>query len=325
MHNIKRVKNSEEARQARLRREAVKIVEYRALVDKVLTLRKNGEYNNEALNATTTLLKQNPEYYSIWNYRREIFNDGLFKNTNDDESKQKLIDEELSFLFGRLREYPKCYWIWNHRKWCFEVSSKPNWVQELGLVTKMLEYDARNYHGWHYRRYVVEMMESETGKSMTKSEFDYTTSKINSNFSNFSAWHNRTKLIPRMIAEDPSLSSRELLKSEVALITQAIYTDPDDQSVWLYHRWLLTSPDIVPDFTKDEKETLIRNEIKSILQLYEVEPDSKWCLQSLVFYETYLSSLTNQTVDVSVKDYIEKLKAIDPMRTIRYNDLELSL
>jgi geranylgeranyl transferase type-2 subunit alpha len=36
---------------------------------------------------------------------------------------------------------------------------------------------------------------------MVESEFEYTTKMINANLSNFSAWHNRSKLIPRLLDE----------------------------------------------------------------------------------------------------------------------------
>ena len=40
--------------------------------------RKQKEYTPEALKSTTMLLDQNPEYYTIWNYRRNIMTNGLF-------------------------------------------------------------------------------------------------------------------------------------------------------------------------------------------------------------------------------------------------------
>lgn len=70
-------------------------------------------------------------------------------------------------------------------------------------MSKMLIKDRRNFHAWGYRRTVVATLESEVldGKSMVESEFAYTTKMINGDLSNFSAWHNRTNLIPRLLDE----------------------------------------------------------------------------------------------------------------------------
>ncbi|KAK9469419.1 hypothetical protein V1512DRAFT_218412 [Lipomyces arxii] len=318
MHSVRRVRSTAEAQALKKKREAGKIVDYKKQVEKVLLERSKANHTAEALQLTTSLLRLNPEYYTIWNYRREILSLGLFVGIEDEEI-QSIIDKELTFLFDCLREHPKCYWIWNHRQWCLNTAAKPSWKLELGLVTKMLEYDARNFHGWWYRRYVVQSMETATGISMTRKEFDYTTSKINANFSNFSAWHNRTKLIPRLLIEEPDIDARDFLGKEIYFITQAMYTDPDDQSVWLYHRWLVTSNDIV-NLEPIERKALLGKEIKSIEELLEVEPDSKWCLHSLAFYKTYLANLLQEQVDLTVEGYLDKLEKIDSMRRHRYQD-----
>ena len=71
------------------------------------------------------------------------------------------------------------------------------------MVSKLLDLDQRNFHGWHYRRFVVENMELECKNDTTLilkinlDEFNYTTLKFK-RFSEFSAWHNRTKLIPKI-------------------------------------------------------------------------------------------------------------------------------
>lgn len=71
----------------------------------------------------------------------------------------------------------------------------------------MLNLDSRNFHGWGYRRVVVDALESDKAsgegvqKSMAREEYDYTTRMIESNLSNFSAWHSRSKLIPRLLKE----------------------------------------------------------------------------------------------------------------------------
>ncbi len=71
----------------------------------------------------------------------------------------------------------------------------------------MLSLDNRNFHGWGYRGKVITALEDAGPRlmgeatSMTEEEFQYTTKMIESNLSNFSAWHTRSKLIPRLLDE----------------------------------------------------------------------------------------------------------------------------
>lgn len=67
----------------------------------------------------------------------------------------------------------------------------------------MLARDQRNFHAWGYRRWVVAQLEGPDlgGGSMVESEFQYTTDKIHADLSNFSAWHNRSQLILRLLSE----------------------------------------------------------------------------------------------------------------------------
>lgn len=50
-------------------------------------------------------------------------------------------------------------------------------------------------HAWDYRRYVVS---SSPDARTLASELAYTTRKIEANFSNFSAWHQRSKILSSM-------------------------------------------------------------------------------------------------------------------------------
>src|SRR5204862_3239927 len=106
---------------------------------------------------------------------------------------------------------PKCYWIWNYRVWLLQEATarldpamaRRLWEEDLKLVSMMLVKDSRNFHGWRYRRIIIAELESPAldGTSMVESEFEYTTKMIKSNLSNFSAWHNRICLIPRVLNE----------------------------------------------------------------------------------------------------------------------------
>ena len=194
------------------------------------------QYTTEVLQLTSKLLTRNPEYYTIWNRRRLILQHqfvytsphGPSTTEGSEEAAEEvatssakheritdIIANDLQFLVPLLLKFPKCYWIWNHRLWLLEQSTKllpvPQarqfWQDELGLVGKMLSRDSRNFHGWGYRRTVVAALESKElnsnpeGQSMVQAEFDYTTRMIKTNMSNFSAWHTRSKLIPRLLDE----------------------------------------------------------------------------------------------------------------------------
>ena len=185
---------------------------------------REHQFTTETLEMTSRLLKWNPECYTVWNHRRLVlrhhFEHDNPRDSNagahpDHEAVINLISDELAFLMPLLRKFPKCYWIWNYRLWLLEDSTRllpvPEarrlWQQELALAGKMLSLDSRNFHGWGYRRTVVLFLESialqaeGSTSGMTEKEFEYTTKMINSNLSNFSAWHNRSKLIPRLLNE----------------------------------------------------------------------------------------------------------------------------
>lgn len=279
---------------------------------------------------TTRLLTINPEFYSVWNYRRDIFTEGIFREIPPHEVNN-FLSEDLAMTMTFLRRYPKVYWIWNHRRWCLEhVPDGPadsaqswrqrNWTKELSVVEKMLDADPRNFHAWDYRRYVLASMPERRPPG---EELTYTTLKIESNFSNFSAWHQRSKIYLEMW--ESGLSNRQkTMDEEFELVKQAMYVDPNDQSAWIYHRWLLAS---------GHDENILRREIAVIEELLEVEPDSKWCLESLVHYKRLLisnhsislSESERSTIKQQCQQMLKQLQAIDPQRLHRYHELAESM
>jgi geranylgeranyl transferase type-2 subunit alpha len=89
-HGISRKKGSAEKELARKEKESAQIKEYRELTENVMERvcpwhqgaddqRRANDYSKEAFDLTTALLKRNPEFYTVWNYRRRILLEGILK------------------------------------------------------------------------------------------------------------------------------------------------------------------------------------------------------------------------------------------------------
>jgi len=281
------------------------------------------------LDLTTKMLQINPEFYTVWNYRRNIYLNAVFPNSTPEQINE-ILRKDLVMITIALKTHPKVYWIWNHRRWCLEQTPDgpggeggdphgwrmKNWKQELSLVEKMLDADARNFHAWGYRRYVLA---SIPVKRPDIEEFAYTTKKIEANFSNFSAWHQRSKIYP-LLWESDALDHKKSREDEFELVRNAMYTDPEDQSVWVYHRWLVGS---------GEDAGLLKREIQAIKELLEEEAGSKWCLESLVHYQTLLvrrhyavlGEEECERLRAESLEWLQQLEVLDPLRKQRYRDL----
>lgn len=314
------------------------------------------QYTFEVLGLVTKLLNENPEYYTIWNHRRRIMQalfSGSDAETVGSQTAEELIQGDLQLTFALLRKFPKCYWIWNHRNWLLrngesQMGAEPGrnmWSGELQLVNKMLHADSRNFHAWGYRRFVVAQLErlaaaagGASSGSLAESEFDYTTKMVKTNLSNFSAWHNRSKLIPRLLDErnaDPK-ARHALLDSELRLISEAINTDPFDQSIWFYHQYLMStlSPGcppqdrIVLDLDNGERQRYYEHEMEYIREILEDEGDCKWIYEALLFLATAYLEVDGGTSAFTTKDmraWLDELKRLDPLRRGRWEDLERHL
>ncbi|KIX05305.1 uncharacterized protein Z518_06177 [Rhinocladiella mackenziei CBS 650.93] len=347
-----------EARTAEARQKELKeISQYQQLVEEVNKKVDAREFTPQLLQKTAELLKKNPEYYTIWNHRRRIYvnefhdlekavSSGDIDEDNRVSQVLDIIQLDLQFLFPLLLKFPKCYWIWNHRLWLLDQSTillpasqaRKLWEEELGLVGKMLSRDSRNFHGWGYRRIVVQNLESEAlqGQSMARKEFDYTKKMIETNLSNFSAWHNRTILILRILDEENASDDerQKMLDEELELIHKALF-DPYDQSLWFYHQNLMCTfdPDqaarsMAPNLSNDQRLKYIASEKEYIEEVLEDAQDCKWPYQALIectLLEAKLNKGMQKDDNRKIREWLDMLKTLDPLRKGRWLDMEQAL
>ena len=177
-----------------------------------------------------------------------------------------------------------------------------NYQSELDLCRLFLLEDQRNFHCWCYRRLVVQI-----GDIQPKDEFDFSTEKIDENFSNYSAYHHRSVYIQKL-----GIRSKDVIETEFSIIENAIYTEPDDQSSWWYHQFLLTWISQQHQNNGDEKlseadwsswyQSILEKQIKVMEALLEVEPSSKWAMCSLTMMLGLILNLFCEENPVIVPD-----------------------
>lgn len=206
--------------------------------------------------------------------------------------------------------------------------------------------------------------------SILQLEWEFTTTKIYENFSNFSAFHYRSKLLPLMIqvrqynaatanSDSTNIASIpierdasdvyenditfQMIKDEFDLITNAIYTEPDDQTAWWYQVFLFhyltknvfirTDADAAMLFTK-YNDQIIHPHMQQVRELQqETKNCSKWvligtlqCLEYVKKYHVVCNrAAIAATDDVDFVDInqerrtiLQTLIQIDPDRKERY-------
>lgn len=288
------------------------------------------------------------------------------KGENDDKADvaadTALVQSELAFTIPLLIEFPKCYWIWGYRSFLLSVcdailpagAARDFWVAELALDSKMLTKDRRNFHAWSYRRFIVSALEStatqneggsggSTAKSMTESEFAYTYSMIKVDLSNFSAWHNRSKLAPRLLAERGAddAARKQFLDQELELAREGLNVGPEDQSLWYYHQFLMDQVIavgaigqeakglIAPNLSLADRRDFVDREVAEIKDLLEDYADVKLIYEALLEYAMAYRAMGESEADAANQDemmvWLAKLRELDPLRRGRWDDLEKSL
>ncbi|GAB1869598.1 Geranylgeranyl transferase type-2 subunit alpha [Camponotus japonicus] len=232
MHGRVKVRTTAEQEEIKKRERAAKVAQYKADIATVFQKRKDKIWDDELLLITKRMLLSNSDIYTLWNIRREVFQN----NKWTDEEYKQLLENEMSLTENCLKDNPKSYSVWHQRCWVVEQMSEPDWKRELSLCAKCLNIDERNFHCWDYREFIVQ----KAGIS-NEEEFEFSTTKILNNFSNYSSWHYRSRILYKMfgttLEEIPIID--EKYREELDLVMNATFTDPNDTSAWFYQRWLL--------------------------------------------------------------------------------------
>lgn len=242
MHGRLKVRSTEEQEERKRLEREKKLKAYKYAMSECLTRISKKEYDQVGMKISEEILTSNCDIQTLWNFRKNIILSLDEQNSfSNDEEHARLYANEMSLTEICLKKNPKSYGVWYHRQWCLlrahelnldKSSAALTWKNELDLCNLFLNLDERNFHCWKHRYFVIDH------SSLSKlDELEFTYEKICTNFSNYSAWHYRSKLIEHLYYQNQI--DADMFKKELNLIENAIYTDPNDQSAWIYEKWLL--------------------------------------------------------------------------------------
>ena len=251
-------------------------------LNNLISRKKDKNFSPDSFGLTLELLKLNPELTLAWNFRREIL------LNMDSQLRDEL--ELLNSVMVDMR-MTKSYCLWNHRRWVLlELSRRgelgeSDLKNEMKIVETIHSLDSRNFHAWSFRKFLIEKFNVQVD------DLSYSTKLIESDFSNYSAWYLRTTIPVENL--NPS--------DELDLVWNAIFTEPNDQSAWQYHDWLMGK---FAESGLEDKDGEYMAELESVIDVKE----SKYVL---------LNKLRRGDGDAG--EIRRQLCEIDPMRVGYYN------
>ena len=234
----------------------------------------NGKTIDELIEYTTKIMNMSEDCPTVFNFRKELIEAKIYeilntqkaKDENDDQNTElkglmeplkAFLSKELMFMSQLVLSSPKSYEIWFHRLWLLQkladleikhtnqsANAKALMTKDLAICEKFLAKDDRNFHVWNYRIEVNKKLlalssNSEKIELVTK-ELDFIRTKIDENFSNYSALHFFTKYV-QMKAD--LLYGSCIHPSDIIDVFKsncdALFISPNEQALWMFQRWCL--------------------------------------------------------------------------------------
>jgi protein farnesyltransferase/geranylgeranyltransferase type-1 subunit alpha len=195
-----------------------------------------NEFSSRVLELTEDLIDMNPAHYTVWLYRAQC----LFALDSD-------LQEELEWVNETALRFQKNYQIWHHRflilgkiKEKAEAQQGQEGQDEFNLeqivdgerefVKQMFELDAKNYHVWSYRQWLV-----KTFDLWEKGELEFTEEMLSSDVRNNSVWNHRWYVVNGREGV-AGVTDQAIRKRETDFALKAIAQAPQNQSPWNYLR-----------------------------------------------------------------------------------------
>ncbi|PVG01386.1 protein prenylyltransferase [Serendipita vermifera] len=197
--------------------------DYKDAMDYFRGITAIGEHSERVLKLTEHIIRMNPAHYFVWQYRY----DTLMELQSPLEEEMKLMDE-LALL------HLKHYQVWHHRKLITLKLKKPG--RELTFIAKVLAVDAKNYHTWAYRQWLLTYFDDD---ELWQFEMPFVNLMLDQDVRNNSAWHHRFFVIFDSGARTGDEDREAVLRKELSYVKEKISVAPNNLSAWNYLRGIL--------------------------------------------------------------------------------------
>ncbi|KAH9932904.1 protein prenylyltransferase [Fomitopsis serialis] len=186
-------------------------------VDALAPINYSAEYQDatdyfrgvRVLGLTWDIINMNPAHYSAW--RR-----------GPTRGELRLMDD---FAVTNM----KTYQVWHHRRLLLTaLRSPPAGAAELAFTARVLGADAKNYHTWSYRQWLLAHFNDEA--ELWAGERAWIEALLEKDVRNNSAWHHRFFVV---------WASGAVCRRELAFAKEKIALAPNNASAWNYLRGVL--------------------------------------------------------------------------------------
>jgi geranylgeranyl transferase type-2 subunit alpha len=318
------------------------------------------------LKLTAVALEKNPKAYGAWFHRKWVLQQQLQKQHDSQDDSRLLLPNELLLTEQFLIRDERNFHCWNYRRFLVglelcggEGTMDGSWDVESSGGAVASTPPGPVVIGpqivQHPTKQKCSNNSSNNKKANTNSilqrEWDFTQTKIVQNFSNFSAFHHRSKLLllvstctttngdswsPVPSSNSSSNSIVEAIASnEWSLMENIMFTEPDDQTIWWYHRFVLDW--VCQEKSNTEAESSwykiwLQQQAETLQVLVEEaaaeESGGKWALLGYHLVLTRLVASADSNSEerdewkTKIHSTLDQLIQIDPNRSQRYEAMK---
>ncbi|KAJ3010761.1 UNVERIFIED_CONTAM: CAAX geranylgeranyltransferase alpha subunit [Siphonaria sp. JEL0065] len=215
--------------------------EYSKAMDYFRACARTNEKSQRVLDLTSEIIDLNPAHYTVWKVRQE----SLVALGSD-------LRKELEYTTTVGLEHHKNYQVWHHREVIVTLIGLDLDViaKEKKYINDQFEIDAKNYHAWSYRQWLVRKFNA------WEQELEDIDNLIEQDCRNNSAWNHRYFYF----TSRPEGFDADSLSKEIQFSLDHVRKTPNNESPWNYLKGPEVSEQVLNASVQDVKILITENE-----------------------------------------------------------------